>query len=103
MADKTSIYTINGKRNCPNYDDQTVRLNYAELKETIMSVINFMGRYQIVVCAAFILNGLIYGFNHFITVFYVYTPKFYCKVNLDAQKHLPEGFEYTFFFSSQGK
>lgn len=53
---------------------------YNDLKTTITEVISFMGRYQMAICLAFILNGFIYGINHNLTAFHVYTPAFYCEV-----------------------
>lgn len=60
--------------------DENIYQPYYDLKTTITNVINFMGRYQIVICLAFILNGFIYGINHNLTAFHVYTPEFYCEV-----------------------
>lgn len=53
---------------------------YYDLKKTITDVINFMGPYQMAICLSFILNGFIYGINHNLTAFHVYTPAFYCEV-----------------------
>lgn len=53
--------------------------NY-ELKQIINNVLNSMGRYQWAIFFAISFNGIIFGINHTLTAFHIYTPTFYCKV-----------------------
>lgn len=53
---------------------------YDNLKLTISRVLEYMGRYQIALCIAFLFNGWIYGINHNLPAFHIYTPAFFCKV-----------------------
>lgn len=57
--------------------------SFHNLKATISKVLNYMGRYQIALCTALLLNGLIYGINHNLPAFHIYAPTFYCKVSID--------------------
>lgn len=52
-----------------------------DLQKTITKVLDYMGKYQYAVFFAIAFNGLIYGINHTLTSFHIYTPTFYCKVN----------------------
>lgn len=54
--------------------------NNNELKQFINNVLNSMGRYQWAIFLAISFNGIIFGINHTLTAFHIYTPTFYCKV-----------------------
>lgn len=79
-----------GREKGQNNNDNTVTVvesgiisgQYQNLKITISNVLDYMGRYQYALCFAFLFNGWIYGINHNLTAFHVYTPpEFYCKVS----------------------
>lgn len=53
-----------------------------DLSRIMSQVLDRMGRYQIALFIALVLNGLIYGINHTLTAFHIYTPAFTCKVSL---------------------
>lgn len=61
-------------------DEKPSETTANSLIATIDSVISFMGRYQILLFVAFLSNGLIFGINHNLTAFHIYTPTFYCEV-----------------------
>lgn len=65
----------------PSSVDSDTKVLYNDLPRIISDVLNYMGRYQIALFIALAMNGLIYGINHTLTAFHIYTPKFYCDVS----------------------
>lgn len=62
-------------------DTNTTKYSSNDLRKTITNVLDYMGKYQYAIFFAIAFNGLIYGINHTITSFHIYTPTFYCKVS----------------------
>lgn len=65
----------------PSSVDSDTKVLYNDLPRIISDVLNYMGRYQIALFIALAMNGLIYGINHTLTAFHIYTPKFHCDVS----------------------
>lgn len=91
------VEQVTGKLLLSSDTDHQPCQSYHDLKKTITDVIGYMGRYQMAICLAFILNGFIYGINHNLTAFHVYTPAFFCEVIFECDlvyKHI----NYSDFF-----